>query len=364
MNIPTPEWMKPMLVPAAPAETSVPVVEPEQEAIETDVPEDVQVEVRELAAQEQAALATTPPEVVEMPEGLEHGSGDRDEAPDGFDDEPEAESPVEFSDEPPRPSRTPRCFDIGVRALALKAFLAQVGHLVDEAKATVGRDGVRVVCVDPAHVALVDVTLADQIDVVQRTENASAGLTDSVIVGVDVAKLTALLKQAKRDDVVHVRFGLPDDEDGDRITVSFGTLKRTMASLDTADMADPKVPALNLPIRIRAEGKALYEAMKAAAEVSDHVRLTATQDGLNVTAQGEVDTVSIDLRDGAGVEVVWNGSDERHSSLFPLDYLVSFLRTVKDEALTMHLGTDYPIRIQWTGTTAGTFLLAPRLESA
>ncbi len=42
----------------------------------------------------------------------------------------------------------------------------------------------------------------------------------------------------------------------------------------------------------------------------------------------------------------------------------AIMKTMKGNRLRIYLGTDYPIRIDWTGpTTRGTWLCAPRIEA-
>ena len=106
----------------------------------------------------------------------------------------------------------------------------------------------------------------------------------------------------------------------------------------------------------------LLEATKALESITDHVRLTVTREGLTVLGEGDVDKASLVFRPADGCEVEMNG-DERHTSLFPLDYLQAFLKSVKSEKLVLRLGTDYPVRADWDGTTRGTYLLAPRIEN-
>ncbi len=380
VKTPVPEWTKQILAPADKAEASgnmpeAELVEEANEDRETDVPQGVQDEVRELAAQEYAAAPAPPQEYEGTPEETGAHEGDLDHDPDGCDEcvateaaeratHPDvAEVPVEPAEEP-KPPRTPRRYEVDLTAKPLKAFLAQVGALADEAKLAVGRDGIRAIVVDPAHVALVDVTLAGLEDFHERRDGRICAVEAPFVVGVDVEKLSGLLKQAAKDDIVHVRFDLPDPGDRDRITVSFGGLERTMPAIDTSEMAEPRVPTLNLPAKVGIEARNLFAAAKAAAEVSDHVRLTATRDGLNILAEGDTDTVSMDFRHGDHADVEIGGDQQKYSSLFPLDYLAAFLKVAKGEVLTLRLGTDYPLRADWEGATRGTYLLAPRIETS
>ncbi len=363
VNIPTPEWIKELLGPTPKVEPSELVSEPETAT--TDVPEDVQDEICGLAAAEAEALVIEPPEEIpeeealpEVPEGFEG-----DDQGEETETEPEAEIEEPEPQEPPKPPRIPRRFEFAVKASSLKAFLAHLEHLVDEAKVHATRDGWHVLAVDPAHVAMVDLILTDLLDAFERVRgtNALRPVEEDVAFGIDLTKMKEVLRLAKKDDTVRVIVDLPDAEDKDRITVEIGRTTRTMAAIDTADIADPKVPALNLPAKLTVAAEDLLEAVKAAESISDHVRLTATRDGLNVTAEGDVDKVSLNI----AVEVEYiQGEEGKATSLFPLDYFSAFVKAAKAGPLVLRLGTDYPVRVDWDGATKGTYLLAPRIEES
>ncbi len=334
---------------------------PGREAIETDVPEDVQDKVRALAAAEADALAFEEP-----PEGTFDGE-EPSEVLEAEDAASEAESSDEGSEEPPEepptPTRTPRRFEFAFLAEPLRAFLAQVAQLVDGAKVIANGDGWHVRAVDAAHVALIDVHLTDVVDALESVEGTTRALSADVAFGVDVEKLVALVKKARKDEVVRIAAELPNASDHDVLTIELGGMTRTMALIDTADMPDPRIPVLNLPAKVEIAAADLLNVAKAAEDVSDHVRLSVTRDGLTVRAEGDVDKVSINFRHGENVEVEIQGPEDSHSSLFPLDYVTAFLKTVKGEALVLRLGTDYPVRMDWDGTTKGAYLCAPRIES-
>ncbi len=328
---------------------------------ETDLPIDVQDEVRALAAQEAEVLANLPEP--DLPEGIVAAETDPEErAPDedGDDGEDDQEDAPET---PPPTPRPPRRFEFDLAARTLRAFVAHLDHLVDEVKVTAQEDELRVVAVDPAHLALVDVRLRD-VDGYERRDGAPRRFTEPLVFGVDLVKLQDVLRSAKKDDHLKLLVDLPDANGHDRITVELGSTTRTMAALDTTCMADPRIPALNLPGKLSVSGEDFLGALRACASVSDHVRLIVSYHGLSVLAEGDTDRVALDFRDGSGCEVAYvRGDDGQASSLFPLDYLTDFVKAAKGETLTLELGTDYPIRIAWTGTTQGVFLCAPRVEA-
>ena len=363
--MPTPEWIRELLADAArpPPVASVNEPEPANEPVaETDVPEDLQEEIRAAAAAEAALVETPEPEVENVDiaetetEAVELEEGAVPEDAEAGEDEQEPP-------EPPKEPRPARRFEFRVGAAPLKAFVALLEPLADEVKVTANESGWHVKAVDPAHVAMVDLTLAELPSAFERRAGVLERIADDVVFGLDLTKMKEILRLAKKDDAVAFVLDLPDAEDQDRITLEIGRTKRTMAAVDTTDMADPKVPGLNLPAKLTVAMKDLLEAVKAAESVSDHARLTATREGLNVTAEGDVDKVSLDLE--ASVDYV-QGEEGRATSLFPLDYLAAFVKAVREakvEELVVQLGTDYPIRVDWDGAVKGTYLCAPRIET-
>jgi len=331
--------------------------------VKTPVPE----WIRQVVAEAKADVATEqederPEDAREAPGGAEDVQVEAIDPAEAEVAGPEGPGEVEGTDETtPAPTRTPRRLEFAARAGPLRAFLTSLDIVADEAKVVVSADGWRVRTVDPAHVAMVEAHLGDFVDAFERVDGRREGIAGEVPMGLDVRNLLAVVKKAKRDEVVRLAADLPNDEGRDELTLEVGPMRRVMGLRDPEEFPDPKVPKLDLPAWVRIRPAALLEAARAASEFTDHVRLTATPDRLNVSGEGEYDRLSVDFRDGEGAEV---RAGDRSSSLFALDYLTSFLKAVKDvEAIDLRLGTDYPLRVDWEDDgVRGTYLLAPRIE--
>ncbi len=255
-------------------------------------------------------------------------------------------------------------------AMLVRGFFGRVHALVDECKVLADEEGFHVIAVDPAHVAMVDTHLPraslEYYRLAWQTPpKEREPLLEEVEFGVDLDKLMEALKTAK-DRVVLRCVG--DPRDG-RIEIGNRGSIRTMAAVDTAGMAEVKVPDLNLPAEFTIAGRELYEALRGCEPISDHVGLEVDHNGdpshargfrFVVEAEGDVDGFRRVFQE----EVTYIDDDgEPHRSLFPLDYLFGFIKRVKDEELRIHLGTDFLLRVDWEGATRGSWLLAPRVEA-
>lgn len=243
-------------------------------------------------------------------------------------------------------------FEAKLKADVLKELVDVVSTLVDEAKLNVGKDSVTVKAVDPAHVAMVDLSLDRGGFEAFKAEEAELGL--------DMDKMKEILRLAKAGEVISITH----DEDKNRLVVTVGNTTRRMSLVDTAGMSDPKVPSLNLPAKLVVRTDELRQAIRASESVSDHIALKASPEGFEVVSEGDTDTVSHMVPKDLLEELQ---AKDAVRSLFPLDYFSNMVKAISSApTVALYLGTDYPVRMEFkiaAGKGEVKYLLAPRIES-
>ncbi len=243
-------------------------------------------------------------------------------------------------------------FEAKLKADVLKEMVDVVSTLVDEAKLNVGKDSITVKAVDPAHVAMVDLSLDRG-----AFESYKADETE---LGLDMDKMKEILRLAKAGEVI----ALTHDEDKNRLVVNVGNTTRRMALVDTAGMSDPKVPSLNLPAKLVVRTDELRQAIRASESVSDHIALKASPEGFEVVSEGDTDTVSHMVPKDLLEELQ---AKDAVRSLFPLDYFSNMVKAISTaNTVVLYLGTDYPVKMEFKiagGKGEVKYLLAPRIES-
>jgi len=243
-------------------------------------------------------------------------------------------------------------FQASVKSDVLKEVVDIVSSLVAESKFNIDKKGLELRTVDLAHVAMIDLNLKNS-----AFESYKA---DSVELGVNLDKLKDVMKLAKSGDTVE----LEHEEEKNRLVIRIGNITRRMALVDTAGMSDPKVPNLELPATIVVSTKDLLRGIQAAQGVSDHVTFIASPEGFVIQAEGDTDRVELTL-DKEKLEKL--EADEKYRSMFPLDYLSRIVKEIKSDTVTIHLGNDFPVRMEFPiadGKGDVTYLLAPRIENA
>ncbi|MDX1612265.1 MAG: DNA polymerase sliding clamp, partial [Candidatus Thermoplasmatota archaeon] len=196
------------------------------------------------------------------------------------------------------------------KADVVKSVIDSLSTLVDEAKFEISAEGLTVRAVDAAHVAMVDLRLSKGAFKNFEAEDRELGL--------DIDKLKDTMRLAGADDEVEFEI----EEEG-RMTVRFGNLVRRMSLVDTSGMTDPKVPDLNLPAVITLPAGELDRGIKAAEGISDHVALQATEDGFELSASGDMDSVDLTLTEEVLQEIT---VEEDVRSLYSLDYFSNMVK--------------------------------------
>ncbi len=243
-------------------------------------------------------------------------------------------------------------FEAKLKVEVLKEVVDVVSTLVDEAKFNVGKDSITIKAVDPAHVAMVDLSLDRG-----AFESFKADETE---LGIDMDKMKEILRLGKAGEAISITH----DEDKNRLIVAIGNTTRRMALVDTAGMSDPKVPSLNLPAKVVVRADELRQAIRASESVSDHIALKASPEGFEIVSEGDTDTVSHMVPKDMLEELQ---AKEAVRSLFPLDYFSNMVKAISSApTVGLYLGTDYPVKMEFkiaAGKGEVKFLLAPRIES-
>ncbi|MBW3581920.1 MAG: proliferating cell nuclear antigen (pcna) [Euryarchaeota archaeon] len=243
-------------------------------------------------------------------------------------------------------------FRATVKADVLKHIVEATSTLVDEAKIHITTDGVSLKAVDPAHVAMVDLSLG-----AKAFESYEAG---DLELGLDLEKFKDVLKLAGSADTVKMEY----HKDSHRLVMRMGNLVRRVGLVDTAGMPDPKVPNLNLPNKVVVSAEELHRAIKGSESLSDHVTVIADPEFFEISAESDLDALNLRLPKEELIELE---AAERTKSMFSLDYLSNMIKAVRSGgALTMHLGSDYPVKMEFDladGNGHCVYLLAPRIET-
>jgi len=243
-------------------------------------------------------------------------------------------------------------FTTKVKSEVIKNLIDVTSPLVNEAKFSITKDGISLRAVDPAHVAMVSLTL--------NKEAFEEYKADEMELGIDLDKLASIMRLASSGDML----SLDHDTAKNQLVITIGNLTRRMALIDTAGMPDSKVPNLELPAKVVVKAGEISRGVKASESISDHLCLRVEKDLFNLSAEGDTDTVDLKLGKEA-LETI--ETSDSYKSMFSIDYFHNMIRPVKpSDPLTISLGNDNPVRLDFSiasNNGSVTYLLAPRIET-
>lgn len=242
-------------------------------------------------------------------------------------------------------------FEATVKSNVLKEIVDVISTLVNEAKFAINDKSVCVKAVDPAHVAMIDLIVhKTAFDVYNASE---------LEMGIDLEKLKDVLKLARADDPISIKF----DEDKTKLILKIQNITRRMPIVDVTSMSEPKLPNLVLPTKVVVKASELDQGIRASESVSDHVTLMATPDGFELKSEGDMDSVNLRLPKDLLGELK---CDEDTRSTFSLEYFSNMVKSIAhSENVTMSMGTDYPVKLEFDIAEKNghvIYLLAPRIE--
>lgn len=243
-------------------------------------------------------------------------------------------------------------FKAEIRSETLKGLVNIISTLIDEVKFSIDAEGMKLKAVDPAHVAMVELTVG-----AKSFESYEASETD---IGLDLDKIKTVLKLTGPGDTILME----QDENQGRLAFKVGNITRRMNLVDTSSMNDPKVPQLTLSANIGIQVDQLQRGIRAAESISDHIALVADSEGFELYCEGDTDYASLRV-DKASLESL--SAPSRVCSMFPLDYFSNLIKAIPaGTVVTVELDNDYPVRLVFklaNGETSVSYFLAPRIES-
>ena len=236
-----------------------------------------------------------------------------------------------------------------------KDSISILSELVSEAKFKVTTDGLELVAMDPANVAMVIFKLLS-------SSFTECDVKDAEEISINLNSLKQILKRAKSEDVLT----LETTEDNKlKIQMKSNTTRSFSIPTLEIDEKEQKVPELNFPIVIEMTSQMLAEAIEDVSVVAESVTLLGEKTQLSVKAEGDLSKAFIEIKPD-GQTVIKTESDDKFKAKYSLEYLKKMIAGGKlTDHATLSFNTDYPLKLEYkvTDRLLMSFILAPRVDN-
>ncbi|MBI5177510.1 proliferating cell nuclear antigen (pcna) [Candidatus Micrarchaeota archaeon] len=237
-----------------------------------------------------------------------------------------------------------------------KSCIDAVSNLVDEGTFEVSSLGLRLRCMDPSQIAMVDFNLPKEgFEKVDAAESA-------VSIGVNLSDLGKVLARARSLEKLAIR----TDEKSNKLSLDFTGESSRHFKLPLLDLGGtlPKEPKIVFDSHAKIRGGPLKEMLKDAGMFSSHVVLQMREGEMVVEAHGDSGDLVIETRkDAPAISELHSTAPSR--AMFPFEYLDDITRACpEDETVTLELKSDAPVKVSYKiGPAHLSYYLAPRVEN-
>src|SRR3989344_322786 len=229
-----------------------------------------------------------------------------------------------------------------------KAFseaIAIISELVTEVKIRFNEEGMSIVAIDPANVAMVNFRI--------KKENFSEYSSGNEVLGINLDNLKAILRRAKNASTL-----IMENSDSALNIEVLDRVKRNFSlALIEVDSEEKKPPKLEFLTQVQMSPSDLVDSIEDCLIVADSCSFIASPDkfiieasGLN-SAKSEFSTDEVKLISGES------------RSKYSLEYLQKFVKAAKiADQVFVNFSTDTPCKVEFKNNSFElAFILAPRV---
>ena len=237
----------------------------------------------------------------------------------------------------------------------LKEPVSIISELVNEGRFTINEDGMELVAMDPANVAMIVFKLLSSTFVEYNVKEKKE-------IVINLANLKQILRRASPNDAL----SLDIDENKLIVKLSGNTTRTFSLPLLDFDEKEQKIPSLEFPVMVNLNSTDLDNAIEDASIVAESVSLIAEQKKFTIQAEGDLNQAKIEMTSNENMNIKITGSEKKILSKYSIEYLKKMISASKiSDKVTIEFNKDYPLRLSYTEIDKMnlTFILAPRVEN-
>ncbi len=222
-----------------------------------------------------------------------------------------------------------------------------ISEIVTEVRIKLTPDGMSIVAVDPANVAMIIFKIPK--------ESFSQYEAGNEVWGVNLEDFKKVMKRAAASTSMTI-----EQEDNQLKISTFDKAKRSFVlSLIDVSSEDKQEPSLNFTCQVEMGAQEFTQAIEDSAVVADSGSFIVGSDFFIIEGKGSLNSARAEFSSDH-IKVSGLGK-----SKYSLEYLTKFTKAKSiSDKVVLKFADDYPLRIDFAGNRLGIgFILAPRVEN-
>ena len=224
-----------------------------------------------------------------------------------------------------------------------------ISDLVLEVRIKVNKEGVSILAIDPANVAMISLKMPNAAFAEFEVEN------DEVL-GVSLESLKAVLRRCSARGVLVMK----REENTLKIEIQDKIKREFNLALIEIEDEEKEIPVLEFTSKIEMASADFSEAIEDCSVVSDSCSFVSEPDKFVIQGKGSLNSFKSEFSSDE-----LNIQAQEATSKYSLEYLQKIAKATKitDKAV-INFSTDYPLKIEFnTPFIELSFILAPRVET-
>lgn len=224
-----------------------------------------------------------------------------------------------------------------------------ISDLVLEVRIKVNKEGVSILAIDPANVAMISFKIPNAAFQEFEVEN------DEVL-GVSLESLKAVLRRCS----AHGMLVMKREENTLKIEIQDKIKREFNLALIEIEDEEKEIPMLEFASKIEMASADFAEAVEDCSVVADSCNFVSEPNKFMIQAKGSLNSFKSEF---SSDEV--NIQAQEATSKYSLEYLQKMVKATKIvDKTTINFSTDYPLKLEFqTPFIELSFILAPRVET-
>ena len=224
-----------------------------------------------------------------------------------------------------------------------------ISELVLEVRLKVSKEGVSIIAIDPANVAMVSFKLP-------ASDFSELEAEKPEVLGVNLENLKAVLRRIKSGSVLTIT----KQENELKLVINDKVKREFNLALIEIESEEKELPNLDFTSRVEMSSIDFLEVIEDCSVVADSCSFISESNKFIMNARGSLNSFksefsSDEVKLQAGVA----------SSKYSLEYLQKMIKATKlTDKVIINFSTDYPLKLEFnTPVVELSFILAPRVEN-
>lgn len=223
-----------------------------------------------------------------------------------------------------------------------------ISELVLEVRMKVNKEGLNVVAIDPANVAMVVFKLPAK-------AFSELSVEKEEVLGVSLESLKAVLRRVKFGSVLTIT----REENLLKLIIQDKVNREFDLSLIDVEVEEKPVPNLDFSSKIEMNSLDFSEAIEDCSIVADACSFVSNPESFIIKAKGSLNSFQARFSDEANIQ------SEDASSKYSLEYLQKMIKSSRlADKVAINFSTNYPLKLDFNNDSIELgFILAPRVEA-